>query len=213
MRSFCVGRVFESHRDGLFVIKSIKNAREVVIEFIETGCKRVVEAGNAKKGYVKDLLLPRVFGVGFVGIGQYSKKSDPKAYQTWHNMLQRCYYEKTLKDKPTYADCYVDSSWHDFQGFAKWFNDNYINDLHLDKDIKIKGNKVYSAEACIFVTLAENNIDSHAKSYNLISPDGEKFEVYNLKAFCREKNLTSANIHKVVSGERKHHKQWTSQTN
>ena len=32
--------------------------------------------------------------------------------------------------------------------------------MHLDKDIKCKGNKVYSADTCMFVTAHDNIVDS-----------------------------------------------------
>ena len=42
-----------------------------------------------------------------------------------------------------------------FSNFEKWFNDNYYEieneQMELDKDILIKGNKIYSPENCIFV--------------------------------------------------------------
>ena len=50
---------------------------------------------------------------------------------------------------------------------------------------------------------------SHAKTYYFVSPEGEDIVVYNLQKFCRENDLTSANMNKVQSGERKQHKGWT----
>jgi len=210
MVSLYVGGVFNSSRDGSFIVQAIKSAKEVYIMFLKTGCKRVVEASNARKGNVKDYLLPRVFGVGFMGLGKYTKKENKKAYQLWHGMLMRCYYEGYLVNKPTYRECSVCEEWHNFQNFTDWFNENYVEGKHLDKDIKIKGNKTYSPEACSFVTLTENNIDSHAKAYLLTSPCRNEFEVYNLNEFCRVNNLTPSNIHKVISGERAHHKGWSA---
>ena len=32
--------------------------------------------------------------------------------------------------------------------------------MHLDKDIKCKGNKVYSADTCMFVSAHDNIVDS-----------------------------------------------------
>jgi hypothetical protein len=39
-------------------------------------------------------------------------------------------------------------------------NGSVEKNMHLDKDIKCKGNKVYSADTCIFVTAHDNVVDS-----------------------------------------------------
>ena len=123
----------------------------------------------------------------------------------------RCYSEKSRAENPTYVGCTVCREWHNFQNFAKWYDDNYPSDgheYHLDKDILIDGNKEYSPVACMFVTRAENNIKAHAKSFKLISPTGELVEVYNLAKFCRDNGLWDSGIHSVVNGRQESHKGW-----
>jgi hypothetical protein len=52
---------------------------------------------------------------------------------------------------------------------------------------------------------------ANIKKFILTSPDGVCYITENgLTAFCEEHGLTVANMHKVVQGERKHHKGWTS---
>jgi hypothetical protein len=47
------------------------------------------------------------------------------------------------------------------------------------------------------------------KTFKLTSPDGVEYTTTNgLSAFCREHNLTSANMIKVCNGERQDHKGW-----
>ena len=43
------------------------------------------------------------------------------------------------------------NEWHNFQNFAQWHEENYIEGFVLDKDILQKGNKIYSPENCCFV--------------------------------------------------------------
>ncbi|MFT8312942.1 MAG: hypothetical protein ABF633_01660 [Clostridium sp.] len=85
----------------------------------------------------------------------YDNRLVKKAYQTWSNMMTRCYNKKWQEKFPTYIGCSVCDEWHDYQVFAKWFYDNYyiINGhrMDLDKDILIKGNKIYSPNTCVFV--------------------------------------------------------------
>lgn len=98
-------------------------------------------------------------GVGYIGMGKYSSK-DTKIMNCWSNMLKRCYKENG-KDI-TYEDCYVCKEWHNFQNFAKWYEENYYEvdgkPTFLDKDILYKGNKIYSPETCVFVPRLINNL-------------------------------------------------------
>lgn len=111
-----------------------------------------------KNGNVKCPYEPKVCGIGYIGEGKYrvSKNGkNTKVYDTWRDMLKRCYDEKHRGKNPSYIDCKVDKNWHNFQNFAKWYEDNYYEveseRMHLDKDILVKHNKVYSPDTCIFV--------------------------------------------------------------
>jgi hypothetical protein len=48
-----------------------------------------------------------------------------------------------------------------------------------------------------------------AKHYVLRDPDGNRVEVYNLNAFCRERGLNQGAMANVTLGTRNHHKGWT----
>ena len=117
-----------------------------------------VTYNNFKRGNIKCPYEPRYYGIGYLGEGKYKMSENgkkTKCYNTWHNMLERCYNPKYQEKYPTYKDCEVCESWHNFQTFAEWYNDNYYQ-IHgevmcLDKDILIKGNKIYSPETCVFV--------------------------------------------------------------
>ena len=97
-----------------------------------------------------------------MGEGVCSLKSHRKAYQAWSNMLTRGYSKKYKNERTTYKDVTVCEEWHNFQNFAKWFEENYIEGWHLDKDILVKGNKVYSEGACCFVPPEINNLFTKA---------------------------------------------------
>jgi hypothetical protein len=92
-------------------------------------------------------------GTGFVGVGKYKtsiKQKPTKMYSVWKSMLRR------------YKDCSVDSQWCNFQVFAKWHEKNYnpetMKGWHLDKDILVKGNKIYSPKTCCFVPFQINSL-------------------------------------------------------
>ena len=111
-----------------------------------------------KNGLIKCPYEKRTFGVGYLGEGEYKTKENGKltrVYETWCNMIRRCYDEKIHKKRPTYKDCSASEEFHNFQNFGMWDKDNYYKiegeQMCLDKDILVKGNKIYSPETCIFV--------------------------------------------------------------
>lgn len=204
-------KIYKSNNYGCFKVVEYINRKNVLVKFVDTGFEAMVDVIRIKRGTIKDKTKPVVFGVGFIGSGPYKSRANgkpTKSYQAWTGMLERCYYEKYQELYPAYKGCSVCSEWLDFQVFAKWFDRNYIKDYHLDKDIKIKGNKVYSDKTCLFVTNTQNTIHASAKSYEFIDPEGNNHRIYNLRAFCRDKDLQQSDMCKVHSGKNGHHKGW-----
>lgn len=120
---------------------------------------------NFKNGNVKCPYERRVYGIGYLGEGKYksSKNGKPtKVYGVWNNMLERCYDKKYQQKHPTYKGCKVCDEWLNFQNFAKWFENNYYEieneRMHLDKDILVKHNKIYSPDTCIYVPQTVNSL-------------------------------------------------------
>lgn len=125
--------------------------------FIKKSSYKEFSTGAIKSPYCKTK-----YNYGFLGIGDYTptKKINEKniitnQYRCWADCLGRCYDDKWHKKKPTYKECKVYEEWHNFQVFAKWFDENYYEIdgevMQLDKDILIKGNKIYSPDTCVFV--------------------------------------------------------------
>lgn len=48
-----------------------------------------------------------------------------------------------------------------------------------------------------------------AKAYKFVSPDGQLFNVTNLRKFCEEKGLSKVMMGQVHNGKYRHHKGWT----
>lgn len=110
--------------------------------------------GNGCKLCRSDSMKKKKFNVGvFDG---YNKRCD--CYSHWRNMLMRCYDEKTLKKQPYYRGCSVCEEWHVYSNFKKWFDTNHVEGWHLDKDILVKGNRVYSPQTCCFVPPQINSL-------------------------------------------------------
>jgi hypothetical protein len=86
-------------------------------------------------------------------------------YIKWVNILVRCYSTPLHKKYPTYKGCTICDKWLTFSNFRVWMVEQNWQGLELDKDIKIKGNKVYSPDACLFVPRALNGLlNNSAKS-------------------------------------------------
>lgn len=159
-----------------------------------------------------------VCGIGYVGNGEYVTKKNgvhTTAYNKWHGILERCYSLKARAKHPTYSDCSMCDEWLNFQVFAKWFYDNYPNDgvkYNIDKDIKVKGNRIYSPDTCLFVTPEDNGLEARGclgVIRRMISPTGEVHEFTSQRAFAKLHNLDNCHISHVLSGERIKHKGWS----
>lgn len=77
-------------------------------------------------------------------------------YRAWCGMLKRCYSDKYQEQQPTYKGCTVSEEWLIFSNFRAWMIKQDCEGMQLDKDILVKGNKVYSKEVCVFVTHQTN---------------------------------------------------------
>ena len=130
---------------------------DITVQFKTTGELIKTTYSSFKNGFVKSRFKPSVYGVGIIGNEKSIDENGDtiKSYLVWKSMLRRCYSDKEQKKYPTYKDCYVCPEWLNYSNFKKWFNDNYYEidgeQMALDKDILMKGNKVYSPNTCMFV--------------------------------------------------------------
>ena len=159
----CVGRVFKSKSSGDFKILKYNDAYNVEIQFLKTGFEMTVELGSIRNGYVKDPYVPSVYGVGVSGTKYPSHEGDrnTKEYMLWADMLRRCYSDKYQKKYPTYEGCEVSDNFKSYEYFYEWCQNQigFGNEgWHLDKDLLIKGNKVYSEDSCIFIPAEVNSL-------------------------------------------------------
>lgn len=109
---------------------------------------------NFKRGHIKNPYDRCIFDIGYLGEGNLLQRSQ--AGFCWRGMLERCYCDRLKKWHPAYYGIStVCDEWLNFQTFAKWYEENIYQvgneRMHLDKDILIKGNKLYSPDTCIIV--------------------------------------------------------------
>ena len=158
------------------------NKNNCTILFNDNRIKTQIKFREIKK--VKNPNHKTLYNIGFMGYGKYKaqiNKKKLKSYSVWAGILYRCYSEIGSAKHHSYKGCSVDLQWHNFQNFAEWFESNYVEDWQLDKDILVKGNKIYSPKTCCFVPKEINLLFTKNKirrgEYPIgVSLNGDKFQ-------------------------------------
>ena len=160
----------ESYNNQGCLMKIIEynNANDIFVEF-QDNHKAIINTrySHFANGVIKNPYFPDVFGVGMLG-SKYPAWENGKAtkeYATWKRILQRCFDKNYQEKQPTYKNAVCCEEWllydnfyewlHKQKNFKKWLNNER---WALDKDILIKGNKVYSPETCCLVPQNVNSL-------------------------------------------------------
>lgn len=159
------------YRSLMQVIKYESN-KNILVRFLDNG--NVVQTSWKVfcEGKVKNVFDKSVFNVGFIGEGKYKVTENSITtphYRVWHSLIRRVHDTKFLEKNPAYKNCTITDSWYNFQNFAKWYDANHYEvkneTVELDKDILVKGNKLYSPDTCVFapkrINLLFTKKDSH----------------------------------------------------
>ena len=159
----CVGKICKSKSSGDFKILKYNDSKNVEIQFLTTRYRKVAEMKEVRNGKVKDPYSPSVCGIGIVGT-KYPPTVNgviTKEYDLWQNMLRRCYSDSSKKKRPTYEGCGVSDNFKSFEYFYEWCQKQIgfgVASFELDKDLLVKGNKIYSEDSCIFIPKEINSL-------------------------------------------------------
>jgi len=116
-------------------------------------------------------------------------------YHRWVGMLKRCYCAKSWLVNPTYKGCTVADKWLYFSNFREWMLTQDYKGLHLDKDILVPRNTVYSETTCCFVPVSVNVFFCGANAIRGEYPigvslrsDGKKYKMECFNPFGKRYN-------------------------
>lgn len=177
-----IGEINYNRHGSQMKIVGIGDKRNIYVEFTEHGNVVSTSYLNFKDGKVRNNYDKTVYGVGYIGEGMYKSQDggkQSKIYRCWYSMFSRCYSEVYHIRRPNYKDCVVDSRWYSFQDFGEWYDENYYEiegeEMALDKDILIKGNKIYSPDTCVFVPQRVNSLFTNSNSIRGDYPIGVSY--------------------------------------
>lgn len=192
-------------------VGSYNKNRNYKVRF-DSGFETIVIGGQIKNGQIKDRFSPSVAGVGY--LGNVENPRGNRVYSVWHNMINRCYNEKSTEYKRYGANgVKVCERWKCYEYFKEDIVnvDNYNEELfykgeiYLDKDKKQfdkpLSERVYSLYTCEFISAKENNdYTSSHYDFKAVSPSGEVFIDNNLANFCKEHSLKIKQAYSVING-------------
>lgn len=123
-------------------------------------------------------------------VGEYKRKRTWQCpyYIKWRNMIERCYSQKSLAIRLSYEGCYVCDEWKYFSSFKAWMEQQDWEGKDLDKDLIVKGNKLYSPETCFFIPSVVNTFMTERSRNRGEYPIGVTLRKINgrFKAACND---------------------------
>ena len=190
-----VGEIFKTKNCGNLLVTKYINYENVYVRFIDTGYETVARIDHIRDGSVRDKYLPTVYGIGVLGdeIAKVNGEHTSE-YKRWSSMLMRCYDDKYHSKFQTYVGCSVSDNFKYFPYFKEWCNQQVgfnIEGFELDKDILVKGNKIYSEDTCCFVPREINSLFVKRKKSrgNFVLGVDYKKSVKKFRARCGNKYL------------------------
>ncbi|MGL4755942.1 MAG: hypothetical protein ACRCXB_26590 [Aeromonadaceae bacterium] len=213
--------VYESNNSGPFVILCTDGYRAAV-KFINTGTIDDYSYEAVCRGKIRDPMHPSLAGVGYVGIGKHKatytdgkKQVQTPAYAIWHSMISRC-YGGHIKHQ-AYSDVTVDDRWHNFQnfcndlpslpGYQRWADYHAgASDvvMHIDKDTRVPGARMYGPNTCQFLTASQNCSAPRRKTdgtYTVQLTDSQRKEIIistlKAKELAQQYGCSISTIYKI----------------
>ena len=223
----------EKYNSQGYLMKIIEynNVNDMTVEFHDKYKARInTRYSHFSNGDIKNPYHPDLYNVGINGNKYPSRKNGQKTkeYRAWSGILVRCYDEKYREENQSYKEVTCCKEWLLFENFYEWLHSQENFDKWLsgewwavDKDILVKGNKIYAPEMCSLVPPNINGlftkcdksrgelpigVSKHRKKYragisinkhHIILPVRDTIE----EAFVDYKNIKEENIKKIAQEE------------
>ena len=149
-----LGQTYYNRRHGDMVVYQIDGDADIYVcrmsDSMPMKLNKKSLLASAKLVSIVD--SPTVFGVGYLGTGEYKTASAP--YQTWRTMLKRCYEPTSLTWKVRPIVC---KEWHSYQAFAIWYEANKPDDNRKHRFVLDRGANEYNGDTCRFKVVLRPN--------------------------------------------------------
>ena len=171
------GAVFKTNNYGDVEVTEYIDSPNITVKFFNTGAIKNTTASALTTGILKDSEVHDTHKYGVMDMPNELQKGKPKPreYSIWNGIRQRCYNENNRDNLMSYKGIKMSDNFKLYSYFKEWchkqigFNED---GWHLDKDILVKGNKVYSEDTCCFVPPEINCTITNNKSVRGRFPQG-----------------------------------------
>ena len=171
------GAVFKTNNYGDVEVTEYIDSHNITVKFLNTGAIKNTTASALTTGILKDSEVHDTHKYGVMDMPNELQKGKPKPreYSIWNGIRQRCYNENNRDNLMSYKGIKMSDNFKLYSYFKEWchkqigFNED---GWHLDKDILVKGNKVYSEDTCCFVPPEINCTITNNKSVRGRFPQG-----------------------------------------
>lgn len=110
-----------------------------------------------------------------IAVDSFRDRTKNPFYPKWCGMRRRCNEKEWMGKYNAYVDCVICDEWDSFESFCEWAENpanGYIDGYHLDKDLLVKGNRVYSPNTCCFVPQEINSLVTNCRKKRGVYPIG-----------------------------------------
>lgn len=150
--------------------------------------------------------IKKVFGVGINDVDyqtQIFEYKDGKRelvfccpfYRKWKDMLHRCDPPSWDKKFPFHRDCTFVPEWAYLSVFKAWMEKQDWEGKQLDKDLLVRGNKLYGPETCCFLEKKVNCFLTDSKKVRGEWPIGVTYNKAAKKFLAHCSDGTKSQVH------------------
>lgn len=131
-----------------------------------------------------------MFGRGIIDVDYvtHTKQGTCPYFIRWRNMFDRCYNENRSDRNLSYSSCEVCEDWYSFKSFRDWMTGQNWQDKHLDKDLIVKGNKIYHPSRCLLIDRELNMFLSNISNYKGYTKAKNRKKKYRVQISVNGKN-------------------------